>query len=56
MKRIAIFASGSGTNAQNIIEYFSNKDGIEVCLLLANKPDAYALQRAKKLGVETFGI
>jgi phosphoribosylglycinamide formyltransferase 1 len=51
MKQIAIFASGSGTNAQNIAEYFSNHPGIRVSLILANKPDAYVLERAKNLGI-----
>jgi len=54
MKKIAIFASGSGTNAQNIIEYFSNKKSVAVDSLWSNNEDAYALIRAKKLGIETF--
>jgi len=53
-KRIAIFASGSGTNAQNIIEYFADNKYVVVDSLWANKPDAYALERAHKLGIETF--
>jgi len=54
MKRIAIFASGSGTNAQNIIEYFSDNEKVIVDSLWANKPDAYAINRAEKHGVEAF--
>lgn len=54
MKRIAIFASGSGTNAQNIIEYFRNRRDIIVDSLWSNNENAYALIRAEKLGVETF--
>ncbi len=50
--RIAIFASGSGTNAEEIFKHFSNHPSIEVVLLLSNNPDAYALQRAKNFGVE----
>jgi phosphoribosylglycinamide formyltransferase 1 len=53
VKQIAIFASGSGTNAQNIIEYFSVNEHVRVKCLLSNSPDAYALTRAKSLGVET---
>ncbi|BDD09571.1 phosphoribosylglycinamide formyltransferase [Fulvitalea axinellae] len=53
-KRIAVFASGSGTNAENIIKYFQEVEGVEVVLLLSNKPDAYALTRAEKLGVPTM--
>ena len=53
-KKIALFASGSGTNAQNIIEYFSDNEWIEIDSLWSNKASAYALQRAKKFEVETF--
>jgi len=53
IKRIVIFASGSGTNAQNIIEYFKNKDFARVSLVLSNKKDARVLDRAKNLGVST---
>lgn len=49
--KIAIFASGSGTNAENIIHYFSEKPQFQVALVLANNPDAYVLQRAQKLHV-----
>ncbi len=48
-RNIAIFASGSGTNAQRIIEYFSGNPKISVALILSNKPDAYVLVRAKNL-------
>ena len=51
MKNITILASGSGTNAENIIRFFGNKDEGKVILLLSNRKDAYALERAKKLGV-----
>jgi phosphoribosylglycinamide formyltransferase-1 len=54
MKRIAIFASGSGTNAQRIIEYFSTSKEIFVDSLWSNNENAYALIRAEKLGIETF--
>lgn len=45
-QRIAIFASGSGSNAQKIMEYFKDSKIAEVALLLTNNPDAYVLQRA----------
>ncbi len=45
-KRIAIFASGSGSNAQKIMEHFKYADEAEVSLVLSNNPDAYVLQRA----------
>ena len=54
MKRIAIFASGSGTNAQRIIEYFSASKEVVVDSLWSNNENAYALIRAEKLGIETF--
>lgn len=52
-KRIAIFASGSGSNAQKIMEYFKYHDQIEVALVLSNSPDAYVLQRADNFEVPT---
>ncbi|HVD97279.1 MAG TPA: phosphoribosylglycinamide formyltransferase [Cytophagaceae bacterium] len=52
--KIAIFCSGSGSNAQKIIEYFQGNKNIEVAVLMANKPDAYALERAKKLNIPTW--
>ncbi|MFP4469345.1 MAG: phosphoribosylglycinamide formyltransferase [Bacteroidales bacterium] len=51
MINIAIFASGSGTNAQRIIEYFSGHDDVRVALVLSNKKDAVVLARAQKLKV-----
>lgn len=54
MKRIAIFASGSGTNAQKIIEYFADSKQVVVDSLWSNNEDAYALIRAEKLGIETI--
>ena len=51
--RIAIFASGSGTNAEEIFTYFRGHPFIEITLLLSNNPEAYALERAKKYGVAT---
>jgi len=48
---IAIFASGSGTNAEEIMKYFRHHNVIEVTLLVSNNPDAYALERAKKFHV-----
>ena len=51
--RIAIFASGSGSNAEEIIRYFEYHPSIEVRLLLSNNPSAQALQRAENLKVKT---
>jgi phosphoribosylglycinamide formyltransferase 1 len=49
--RIAILASGSGTNAEQIMLHFQKHDSIEVALVLSNKQDAFVLERAKKFGV-----
>lgn len=56
MKRVAIFASGSGSNAENIANYFKGSDTVEVALILANNPEAYVLERAKKLGIESVVV
>lgn len=53
VKRIAIFASGNGTNAQRIAEYFMDKNEIEICLILTNKKDAGVLKRADNLGIKS---
>jgi len=54
MKRIAIFASGSGTNAENIIKYFNNHKTISVDLVLSNNKKAKVLERANRLGVSSI--
>jgi phosphoribosylglycinamide formyltransferase 1 len=51
MYTLAILASGSGSNAENIIRYFQDHQDIQVKLVLANKPDAFVLQRAQNLNV-----
>jgi len=56
MKNIAIFASGEGTNAQNIIDYFKFSDTIKVKVVVSNNPHANVLNRAKKEGVPTILI
>lgn len=55
MKRIniAIFASGSGTNCENLIRYFNGSERISCALVVSNKADAFALVRAERLGVPT---
>jgi len=51
--RLAIFASGSGTNAEAIMKYFEHHSQIEVGILLSNNQNAFALERAKKFNVPT---
>jgi len=53
MINVSIFASGSGTNAEKIMEFFEHDPDIEVRSVFCNKPDAYVLERAKKFGVST---
>lgn len=52
--KIAVFASGSGTNVQNIIEYFSNNEDIIIDSVWSNNPNAYVLERANMFRVSTF--
>ena len=54
MKRIVIFASGSGTNAENIIKYFQKSTVITVVQVLSNKKNAKVLERSKKLNVKSL--
>jgi phosphoribosylglycinamide formyltransferase-1 len=49
--RIAVFASGNGSNFQRIADYFAGNDAVEIAVLYSNRPDAYALERAAKLGI-----
>lgn len=54
MERIAIFASGNGSNAENIIRYFQANPGLgEVVLVVCNRPGAGVIERAARLGVDT---
>ncbi len=52
-KRIAIFASGSGSNAQKIMEHFKKHTDAEVAIVLTNNPEAYVLQRADNFEIPT---
>jgi phosphoribosylglycinamide formyltransferase-1 len=51
MIRIVIFASGSGTNAENIIKYFENNELAKTTLVFTNNKDAGVLKRAKELKI-----
>ncbi len=51
---IAIFASGNGSNAQTIIEYFATNKQVEITCVYSNNTAAYALVRSKNLGIKTF--
>lgn len=54
MKNIAIFASGSGTNAENIIKYFAGSQTIRVAVVLSNNHHVKVHERVNKLGVPSF--
>ena len=54
MRNIAIFASGSGTNAENIIRYFSNRKSARVKLILSNKREAFVLKRAESHNIKSI--
>jgi phosphoribosylglycinamide formyltransferase 1 len=52
MIRIAIFASGSGTNAENIVQSFKTHSEIRVELILTNNSSAYVIERSKSMGID----
>jgi phosphoribosylglycinamide formyltransferase-1 len=56
MKRIVIFASGSGTNAENLIKFFHNRENASVIQVLTNNPHAKVLDRCKKLNVSALSF
>ena len=53
-KKIAVLASGNGTNAENIIRYFQEKSLACVALVLTNRQSAFVLERSRGLGVPCF--
>ncbi|MCR5696190.1 MAG: phosphoribosylglycinamide formyltransferase [Marinilabiliaceae bacterium] len=54
MKYIAIFASGNGSNAENIANYFGSSNSIRVGAILCNNSNAYVVERAKNMGIPYF--
>jgi phosphoribosylglycinamide formyltransferase-1 len=56
MKRIVIFASGSGSNAENLVHFFQDNHQIEVVQILTNNPHAKVLDRAKRLKVSALSF
>lgn len=56
MKRIVIFASGSGSNAENLITFFNKSKQASVVLVLTNNPMAKVLERAKRLKVSALSF
>ena len=54
MTRIALFASGSGTNVENIANYFNGRTTVKPACVLCNNPDAFVLERAKRLNLDSM--
>ncbi|WP_101689369.1 phosphoribosylglycinamide formyltransferase [Dysgonomonas massiliensis] len=53
MINLAIFASGSGSNAENISKYFEGNPNVKIASIISNKADAFVHERAKKLNIES---
>ena len=56
MKRLAIFASGTGSNAKRLIDYFLENKAISVALLVSNRNEAGALEIARKSGIPAINF
>ncbi|MGP1514344.1 MAG: phosphoribosylglycinamide formyltransferase [Bacteroidales bacterium] len=54
MKKLALFASGNGTNVQQISEYFNGHNEIKVDCIVVNKKGIYVIERARNLGIDCF--
>ncbi len=53
-KKVAIFASGGGSNAESIVNYFHDHEKIDITLFLTNNADAGVIARGKKLNIPTL--
>ena len=56
MKRVVIFASGSGSNAENLIKFFQNRDNASIIQVLTNNPYAKVLDRCKRLNISALSF
>ena len=56
MKRVVIFASGSGSNAENLIKFFHNIDNVAVIQVMTNNPRAKVLERCKRLNISALSF
>jgi len=56
MKNIAIFASGSGSNARKILEYFEERDDVQISIIVTNRSKAGVLQHAREFDIPTLRI
>ncbi len=57
MKKIVLFASGSGSNVENIVKYFKENPKVEITKVYTNNPNAYVIERCETLGLpcQVFG-
>ena len=55
-KKIALFGSGSGSNAENVCRYFSKSSSVNVVLICTNNPTSFIVKRAKKLNIPVVFI
>lgn len=51
MKKIVLFASGSGSNVENIVNFFKKSESVEIKSVYCNNPNAYVIERCKNIGV-----
>ena len=56
MKRVVTFATGSGSNAENLIKFFHNNDNVSVIQVLTNNPHAKVLDRCKRLNISALSF
>ena len=56
MKHLAIFASGKGTNCENIINYFADSDIAEIKLVVSNKSTAPVIENSQIQGIKTIVV
>jgi len=54
MKKLALFASGYGTNVQQIMDYFKGSNNVKIDIVIVNRKDSYARERAKNMGVDNL--
>jgi len=54
VRKIAIFASGTGSNAEKIMDYFKDRPDVQVSKVYSNKSDALVIEKAKKRGINSF--
>ena len=54
--KVAVLISGNGSNLQALIDKFELNELIDICCVVSNKKEAYGLQRAKKVNIDSYFI